>query len=370
MQRIVTVGNTSIALKNLGQPLDGVFDRIYEAWFARSILIWDEVDASAQDFFDGNVGVPARHNDFFGAFTIIWQMLLNSAQYTAAEQLWERCIQPALRWEQQHPGQYVHKGTPLYFWGMTVLLRGDIDWGYLLMHQALEEDIRTLQQNPPDTPGLALVTLNYERLEQAFRGWVLGQAQFLEHTLLADYTATHQRALTLAEVKTRFFQNPPDIETVFLLAYSLARLMRLSSLPVYTTANPFAGQLQLNLLFDIALVIDAAIHSKNPSRWKFSQHAEHLLKVAGHRLSQSQLGRINAQFTNDFDATMEAALDGTLTFPTGSALTRFQCDVALAYGIRNYGAHNTGTARTIWMRFPEVHRGLFRTFFAAVDYLY
>lgn len=69
-----------------------------------------------------------------------------------AELVWERVLQPALAWEHAHPGQFVHKGTPYYFWAMTAILGRDMDRGYLAIHRALEEDIRTHRQARPRGP--------------------------------------------------------------------------------------------------------------------------------------------------------------------------------------------------------------------------
>lgn len=153
--------------------------------------------------------------------------------------------------------------------------------------------------------------------------------------------------------------------------------MRIDLLPAHTVHNEFAGQLELNLLFDITLVIDNAIKAKNPTTRlpngkspTFIHHAEHLLSATTQPLNTQQLGEINQQYNADFDDTLKAALDGSLTISNHAALTRLQCDVALAYGLRNHGAHNTGTATTIWKRFPEVQKALFRTFFATIDHCY
>jgi hypothetical protein len=101
------------------------------------------------------------------------------------------------------------------------------------------------------------------------------------------------------------------------------------------------------------LVIDAVIKAKNTATWQFIDHAEYLLTTAGHALNNQELGDINGLFQNNFDNTVRAALDGTLTLPAKN-LDRLQCDIALAYGLRNYGAHNTGTASTVYSRFSEV----------------
>jgi hypothetical protein len=252
---------------------------------------------------------------------------------------------------------------------MTALLRGDIDHGYLLAHQALDEDIRTAGQSIPDTPANALVSLNYDQVSQAFRQWVQEQAIVLNN-LINNYNTTHSRTITIADVKKRFFETPPSIDTLFLLTYTLARIMKIDGIPTHACNNPFAGQLQLNLFFDITLVIDAAIKAKNSGHWKFIDHAGHLLAKAAQPLTIAQLQDISRKFLSDFDATLRAALDGTLTTQPNCALTRLQCDAALTCGLRNHGAHNTGTSATIWTRFHDVTQCLFRALFATVEHLY
>ncbi len=76
--------------------------------------------------------------------------------------------------------------------------------------------------------------------------------------------------------------------------------------------NVFAAQVEANLLFDIALVIDAAIKVKNPGQWKFIGHAEHLLAASAHPLSIQHLKDINGQFEKTFEATLQSALGSTL----------------------------------------------------------
>jgi len=171
-------------------------------------------------------------------------------------------------------------------------------------------------------------------------------------------------------VKHRFIDTPPSVDTVFLLTYTIARLRKIAELPGHVTSNPFAGQLQLNLLFDVTLVIDTAIKNKNQTQWQFIDHAEHLLAAAGHPLTIQQLGDVNAQFKSNFDAALQSALDGSLTVQPNATLDRLQCDVALAYGLRNRGAHNLATAVTVRDRFHAVQEALFRVLCATIDYLY
>jgi hypothetical protein len=317
--RTLIIGGREINIGALGQPMDQAFDRLHAAHFGNALLPWEEFTAAALQYFDRNAGAATAQDAYFNAFTIIWQSILDAGRLDHAEHVWKRALEPAQQWEQAHQGQQIHKGTPYYFWAMTALLRGDLDHGYLLMHQAVEEDIRTSGQQAPDTPGYAFVTLNYNKVQQAFRQWVVEQATFFNDRI-TNYAATNQRALTIEDVKHRFIDAPPNVDTVFLLTYTIARLRKIGGLPDHVTNNPFAGQLQLNLLFDVTLVIDTAIKTKNQTRWKFIDHAEHLLARAGHQLTNQQLQDINAQFKSNFDPALHAALDGSLTVQPNTTL--------------------------------------------------
>ena len=139
-------------------------------------------------------------------------------------------------------------------------------------------------------------------------------------------------------------------------------------LPDQAKRNPFVGQAQLNLLFDLLLVIDTAIKEKNSTARNFFSCA---ITSRSRRSSthSGALAEVNHQFNDNFEATLGAALDGTLTFQS-LILDRLQCDVALAYGLRNRGAHNIETVPTIWNDFDPVQNTVFRTLCATIDFLY
>ena len=287
-----------------------------------------------------------------------------------AEHIWDLALRPALEWEQESrvSGLRIHKGTPYYFWGMTALLRGDLDRGYCLIHQAVSEDSATNPETYRTLPGFALATLDYEKPDQAFRQWVLQQADFLAKRVVR-YSDIHGRPFALRDFQDRFLRQPPDTDTLFLFAHVVARLMQLSEIPGYLTQNGFAGQLEVNLLFDLTLVTDVAAKAQNGGKWKFIEHAETLLARAGHPLSKSQLTEIHDGFKDDFEATLRALVERSYQLPSGSTVDTLQRDVALAYGLRNRAAH-TVSAPAIWRYFAEVQQAVFNTLFAVVDHLY
>ncbi|OGW29644.1 MAG: hypothetical protein A2X59_12855 [Nitrospirae bacterium GWC2_42_7] len=362
------IGGKSIELNTLEPGLDKKFISLHSAYFGHEALSWDDFEVEAIKFFDSCSSKIALHDAYFNNFTVIWDTFISAGKFAEAENIWDMALKPALKWEKTNQAKRIHKGTPYYFWGITVLQRGELDKGYALIHRAVEEDFLTHGKAYIDTSGFALVSLNYVKADQAFRQWVIQQAKFL-NTMQNNYSALYGRKFILEDFKDRFLLAPPNVATIFLLAYAVARLMRLSELPAHAFHSSFAGQLEINILFDVVLVIDNAIHAKNPSQRKFINHAEFLLTKANFSLNNAQLGDINEAYNKDFDGTLRTILDGTFSLPN-LTLTTFQRDVAIVYGLRNYGAHNVSSVPTIQERFLEIQQVVMNVLFATVDFLY
>jgi hypothetical protein len=381
MGRTVHLAGGDVETLELGQPLDGAFDRLYAAFENRIPSIEDEFRNAVFQYFDqyiGSVHAPAAHDHYFICFSPLWNAFMATGRLDAAEKVWELAFEPVRKWERAHPGELIDKGTLCYFWGATALLRGDLDRGYLLVHQSVEEDSRTSRLPVPPTPSYALVSLDYQKPDQWFRPWVIEQARFFE-SFVTDYAASHGRPLSIDDVKRQFLDRPPNLDAIFLLTFTLARLRGISGLPDQAKRNLFAGQIELNLLFDLLLVIEVAVRKVNPQKTKkgkggkpaeltFYDQALYLLKASGHP-HEKYFGDVHRQFDTDFEIAIRDALDGTLTSSAGP-LGRVQCDVHLAYELRNRSAHEIETVPIIWKKFDQVQRAILRCFCTAVDFLY
>jgi len=354
-------------IKNLTEELDIAFVDLHTAFLSNGVCQWDKFRATTHQFFDN--ATHAQQDNFFNNFTILWNQLLRTGQLNRAEELWKMAVSIALEWEEQHQGNHIHKGTPFYFWGMTAILRGDIDLGYALMHRAVEEDVRATGNAFPGTPAFALVTLNSQKVDQAFRAWVLQKASFIEN-FLNNFRNMYQRNLTLNDVQNRFLLNPPNRDSVFLLSYAVARFLRLEQIPQYALESEFASQLYLNLLFDITLVIDTAVKQHNPMHWRFIEQATFLSQQAQLGITQNALGEINGNFQNNFDGTLRALLDNNYTLQGGNQILNLERDLAVVYGIRNFAAHNLTTVRAVGERFKEIRQSTFNILFLIIETLY
>ncbi len=370
----VELDGQGFELLDLSPDLDAAFADLYRALFRDErpdLALFEDV---ALAFFDRFSGDSSKHDEFFNNFSALWRWFLREKRFDDAEGLWRIALQPAHEWEQLHAGQAIHKGTPFYFWAVSALQRKDLAKAHVLMHQALQEDARTHQREFPETPAFWFATLGYENKNQFFRAWVLEQAEAMRKHL-AEYRRTRPGRLDLDVFRQRFLARVPssqDLDVVSLFTYTLARLVALDTVPDYALSNSFAGQLELNILFDLCLVIENAIAKKNPSGGLFVCQAAFLSRSAGQSLNQQTLGNdINGDgFAQDFDRTLTSLLDGTFKLSSGRLLSPLERDLAIAYGIRNRGAHETSSVPTLWQGFSEIKQRLFNVLFLCIEKLY
>jgi len=366
--KLIISGRT-IQVNSLNPQLDKEFLNLYAAYFGNQGTNWSTFETAAHQFFSATPPPSKKHNEFFNNFTVLWNNHLAARNFEEAESIWEMALGTALSWEKSNSPSLIHKGTAYYFWGVTAILRGDLDKGYALMHQAVEEDIRTTGQAAPDTPAYALVSLNFGKVDQAFRQWVLLQARFLDG-LQNQYSLVYKRQFRLEDFKNKFLLTPPSTDIVFLFSYAIARLLRLGDIPTHALQNDFAGQLQMNILFDLTLVIDGAIKAKNPGKWRFVEHAKFLSKRAKSPLNLNHLRAANGDFIKDFDKTLLSMLQGKYKLAKGPALNKTQLDILITYGLRNRAAHDAASSPVIWNHYGGIERVLLNVVFMTVDYLY
>jgi hypothetical protein len=346
--------------------MDQAFIELYGAFFGGTTADWGRFEAVAVRFFaESSVG-PTQHDAFFENFSMVWQRWVQAGRLAQAEELWKVALGPVLAWEFGDTNRRVHKGTPYYFWGMTAILRGDLDKGYALMHQAVEEDVLTYRQDSPPSPAFAFATLNAMKPDQAFRGWLLDQAKLVSN-FLDSYSRTTGRSFDFNGFQQRFLANGSNRDASFLLAHALARLMNLVAIPDYARDSRFASQLQIQVLFDVTLVIDAAIRPYNLPEWKFIKHAALLAQRGGLGLTREQLGKVNGLFESDFEATLKGFLDEQITLADGSVPKGLVRDICVAYGLRNYGAHQVTPATSLPRRFEECAQRIFNVLFLSVE---
>jgi hypothetical protein len=337
-------------------------------------LDFSDFELASLDFFDevekrfGSAKEKSdHHNHYFQAFAYLCNNYFNG-QMNQIDYFWDLALKPAFKWEQLHNGSNIHKGTAFYFWGMSSIINNEIDKGYLLFHQALSEDQRTFNSDFPETPSFYFVSLNYSQFDQAFREWVVMQANFIS-SFLKEYLTEFETDFNLEKFRNKFLYHPPDIDILFKFAYAIAKLMVFKRMPEQCKDNLFTSQLELNLLFDFVLVIDACLKKKFDLP-NFCCLAAELSKRTGNSLSQQKLSEINGMFNENFENTLFHALNRSLTLKDGIKITGIDNDIAISYGIRNRGAHEINSTNFLGEKYKYLLTSLFKVLFLIVDKIY
>jgi len=203
---VIMIGKESktIELEDLGESMNSQFLRLYESYFGHG-SDYTKFKDDGLNFFNQNDGNYHFHCLFFNNFTPIWNFFLNQQRFKDAEDIWDKALNIANEWESKNQNKRIHKGTPYYFWGVTCILNGDLEKGFLLMHQALEEDKSSNQTNTPKTPAYSFVTLDYEKQDQFFSPKVVEIAKFVDEKLNI-YRSLRRGTLTLPDFKSKFLE--------------------------------------------------------------------------------------------------------------------------------------------------------------------
>jgi hypothetical protein len=343
-----------------GPKLTPMFQRLLDG---SSAVSYGEFSAAAREYFEAT---PAP-DPFFDNLAAL---ALPFPESTIQEgRLLDIGLQVAHEWETSS-GRRIHKGSGYYFAGMRDIILGDLDRGFLFMHQALVEDQRSSGSPAPDTPALAFVTMNAAKTDQAFRQEVTRYARLVEKRLDA-YRTTGRGALTFAEVRAKVTARPALMESLFSLVFAVARVIRLEEPAVaFTRDNQFAGLLFGQIGFDLCLIIDQFLAERFPSGGLFMSLATKYASTARLGISRPALGKANGRFTTDFAATTAALLDGSYAMHGGAAPRELAADLMVAYGIRNRMAHGVATEKVVEDQFEAIEERLFFVIFSILERLF
>ncbi len=372
-------GSVALSHELIADPVDQAFMRLYQGFLFTTKSDFSQlVDDLLPEFEE--VGIPYlfANNDlettrkYFRNLRNIWLIYARGGRLGEAEGFIRRVLQ-SIEIQERRTGIPIHKGPMYYFWGGTALLQGDLDKGFFLMHASYEEDVRVSAKQP--TPSTMFVSLHFENLNQAFGPLVTSYSEFL-NDFIAKYRFLLPSQLTKEQFRRRFLEANPNIDTVFTFTHTLARVERLRLLPQRALLSGFAGQYELNLLFDLGLVVDSGIKSKysgqSTTRLHMPQLLEYLASSRGWGLLSGHLsGMVQGQAnTQGFDQVLASLLDRK--FPLGGWVTNLELesDMAICYLLRNRAAHDPSTSPVVSSRWGEALQSVLNVVFLVAETLY
>lgn len=366
----------------INDSLDKAFLRLYHSFFNDpGYSISNLTEEYLPKFEVESLKYLRSHTDyedikpFIRNLSLIWDYYFWGGRLEDFCFFWRRILRVITHWEKSY-GFQIHKGAALYFWGVSEILRGELDFGFLLMHAAFEEDKRTTNTALPDIPAYKFVSLDFQDSRQFFRGYVRSLADYLDQ-FLSNYRLKIGNQLTIEEFQSKFLYNNSDTPNILAFTHALARLQKFDSNPIYVTSSDYSSQYQQNLLYDLVQVIEVAIKVRHPryqsERLMFARLAHHLsVEKCDFKLSQNRLtDEINPLIDDvHFDLTIDNLLDGVFKFIDGYRPSEVESSVCIAYMVRNHAAHNVSSYRVIGARYRDIQQALFNVLFLTVETMY
>jgi hypothetical protein len=280
-----------------------------------------------QPFFDQNIDNSGAHNWFFDQFTTIWNFFLNQRRFRSAEYVWEKALKFSYEWQEKNPNKRIHKHTPYYLGGVTCILNADLGKGFLLMHQALEEDKKTTGENAPKTPAYSFVTLDHENQNQFFKPKVDEIAKFVNEKLEL-FRSSRGGVLTLSDFKSRFLESLALQEVVFYFVFTIFNLKKLTQeIDKKLTENVFGSLLQANTILDLCLIVENVMKKQinKPTMYELLIQLSNQLSLNLHKGSRGSQNNNLSKLRIDFDGenfgkTLKELLSSQYRFQDGTAL--------------------------------------------------
>jgi hypothetical protein len=284
--------------------------------------------------------------------------------------LWEPALAIVLEWEGRR-ARHAHKGSGYYFAGLRDVALGNLDRGFLYMHQAAIEDAWPDEDLVPNSPAGWFVTMNAREVAgtahefvQRYEGYLAGQ--------LHAYVAAGRGALDLDGFRARVAANAQLFTPVSTAAHVIARLLSIDSArlgPILE--NRFAPTLHTQLLMELCLVLEDVFQRLRGDRLVLGGHVAQagLDRMA---LTTNDIGKVNelAATPASFDAFIYELLTTGGASAFGRPITDREVDFVIAVAVRNKAAHGGPRPTATDKNFDQLIARLFFAIFVVLEERY
>jgi hypothetical protein len=122
----------------------------------------------------------------------------------------------------------------------------------------------------------------------------------------------------------------------------------------------------VRILSNLCLIFDKIAENKNPRKGTAKLYITDEIKILSSVIDDAAIGIINGRFNNNFSKTLTEILESNFVL----TLPELEKDLAIAYGIRNFGAHRIEDQPVLYSNFVELSQRLMNAIFYAVEKLY
>ncbi len=324
------------------------------------------------------------HDHLFENFTSFW---LNP-DYTLkpiqlCDLVFDKILSLVHEWEDKNKPDKIHKGTPYYFYGTVSILKGDIEKGLLLMHQAYQEDKRLgrVGTDKP-TPAECFILLEHGVKEQFFRQKVVETVNFLNERLEC-YRTINQTSLDIDLLRTKFLKKSSYYKEALFFVYSIYKLKKIiNEIEPRIRENTIASYMETTLIFELCKLVEVLLKNiyledsvkaryglrRTPTLFYYTLFFCEDINLS---LKKENLDFLNGERDRNFKNTITKLTNHTYSdtgFVTNPIAIEF--DVALTYCLRNFGGHKIEERETIYKEFPKIVQSILNMLFFIIEKKY
>lgn len=331
--------------------------------------------------------ISANHitDHIFNQFRPIWKTSLNIFKASFEIELWNFLLKYIKKWEAENHFK-VKKGTPYFFNAGNYLQTGQHDFGFNLLHKAIEDDrFHGKKQDPKydyhNSPAFLFASLNFTNRNNYLYNKVVGLVYRLNQ-YIESFNVKFKENLNLLTLQNKFLSQFNDFEDEILYFIYLIHVLTFEwfdSGILKMFDNNFAKMRNLDLVFSFCLLIDKIMHKKTTQRF-FSGSTviliEKLRKVSLDDKKRSKmLKRISKELKIDetkASQTIKNIVSNRIPlYPKSSTYNRIIDrkikNSMLIYFLRNLGAHNLKLEDLDTYSFSLILQKLFFQFFIIVQ---
>lgn len=377
--------DVDIELRSIDEKINTAISKFFDQYFENFFISSNDLLSRFYPTFENELfsyfdrKYPVNINPFtlqdsiFNNLTIISIHYQNFGLYNMAQEYWEHILNSVLSWEKLRK-ERIHKGSIYYFWAENALLNNEIDKGFFLIHNSFIEDCITHKTNNPNTPSQKTVSLNADENNLLF-GFVLSlKEKILEY--IKKYNKDNQKTMTEGVFNNKFLLNPPSKDLLFSFSHSIALINQIFRFQPYVRQSDFAGMYEINVLFNLVLVIDNLLFRKTHDQnsrddWKFLILIKNLLSRSNIEKNQdnfySNIKSVNKSVDHNFDQTILELIEKRYKFPEPQNISPLYFDIFLCYVIRNNRAHNISLSSSIAKNFPAITTSVFNVLLLSIE---
>ena len=309
------------------------------------------------------------HNDVFIQLSRFWITNLEIKFFYKSEKFIKDLLDVTYEWDKANFGrEKIHKGALFYYLGITYILGGVIDKGYLSFYQSLEEDRQLFSLRWPNTYSFKFL----KGESKVFDKWV-GEQEKLIIQILKEYNSQQD-----TEFEYKFLREIIDINIDPLITinlfYGISKILHLNEAQGFLSNNEFVDQINLNIISILGTCLEKIIKkyypvpNKGKKKKRFSDLKDHVEAFFSHHNENKfiMIDNYDNFLTVKNKKGEISFIDGIINNPQDyfdKELNPICKDIIVFHHIRNFAAHELVSEKQIQKNMEKIYQSIFNVFF-------